>query len=142
MKRTIALAVVLLAVSSTAQAVKPGAESPTERQIVGWTSTPFSGDTGMLTLIQACRGDFPGSLVATSTDVSNTTSVLTLPVGEAWLRPEIAGATGTRVIDKSGESSLSLGLSSLSGGDGLIMTDAGAFGPRRLNTVLPVACAK
>ncbi len=113
-----------------------------KRQVVGWTSTPFGGRTGMLTLIQACRGDFPGSLVATSTDVSNTTSVLTLPVGEAWLRPEIAGATGTQVIDKSGESSSGLGLSSLSGGDGLIMTDAGAFGPRRLDTVLPVACAK
>ena len=150
MKRTIALAVVLLAVSSAAQAVKPGGESPAERQVVGWTSTPFAGTTGTLTLIQACGSAFPGSTVATSTDVANTTTPVVLPAGQAWLRPELVvamqvGALGF-VYDKSGVSvsaanqSFTLGATA---GFGLLMTAAGQLNAANLAAfVVPVACAK
>ncbi len=120
-----------------------------KRQVVGWTSTPFGGRTGMLTLIQACGSDFPGSIVATSTDVTNTTTLVALPTGLAWLRPELVvampvGGLGF-VYDKSGVSVSAANQSFTLGavaGFGLAMTPAGQFSTLILSTALPVACAK
>ncbi len=64
MKRVITAIVLLAAITTAAHAAKPATEIiTTERQLVGWTGTPFAGTTGLLTLIQACGSAFPGSTV-------------------------------------------------------------------------------
>lgn len=80
-----------------------GHVSPTLRfQLVGFTSTTYTGDTGVLGFTLACQAEFPGSRMCTTEEVMETTLVPANPSSEAWVRPAFQGYSDPIALDASG----------------------------------------
>ena len=141
------------------EVVNPAPPSPPVRwQLVGFTSTSYTGDTGVLAFTVACQAEFEaGSRMCTSEEVLNTVTVPTALSGSAWVRPvyqpfnaeeDSTSTVTTRVLDASGRIAGSTVLRGLSctgwsdgGGTGLSVDGSGRFlTTNNCDDPHPVAC--
>ncbi len=144
------VAIMFITVAAAAYAVKPSDPTPSGRQLVGFTNAKFTGSnptTGVLQFNQACVAEFPGSHMATTADVINTTSPVSLPGtgGFAWVQPIIVAAGDSLAWDVSGfVASVSAGITCLSrdSTSGLTVGEQGQFDAASCSSALAVACSQ
>ena len=65
----------------------PAPATPSRFQLVGFSSTPVTGGTGVLAMTAECQNNFSGSRMCTTLEVAETVVLPTVPVGFAWVRP-------------------------------------------------------
>jgi hypothetical protein len=119
-------------------------------QLVGFTSAPFAGGTGVLGLTLACQAEFTGSRMCTSEEVMNTVTVPSPLVGSAWVRPTfVPFATGNTQIYAQDASGIRGNTSDFSCGgwnpaendqNGMIVDSNGSFDSFQCDQPYPVAC--
>lgn len=115
-------------------------------ELVGFTSTTYLGNAGVLGLTVGCQAEFPDSRMCTSVEVMQTVNVPAGLSGDAWVRPVMIGS-GT---EASGHAYNTAGLScgGWSGtfaGTGLSVNATGGFfidqsSQSCLSTFRKVAC--
>jgi hypothetical protein len=74
-----------------AVAAEVDAITPQRIELVGFTTSTFTGGEGVLGFTLACQTDFPGSRMCTSVEVMRTTNVPASLSGNAWVRPSFEG---------------------------------------------------
>jgi hypothetical protein len=116
-------------------------------ELVGFTTTTFGGDQGVLGFTAACQAQFAGSRMCTSVEVMETVALPAGLTGFAWVRPVfITPVSG--VLDASGQTAniadeltCARWQESTQGGfTGLAASGAGIFGRGGCNQPKPVAC--
>lgn len=130
----------------------PGAAKPM-MELVGFTTSGFAGDAGILKYSMACADKYPMSRMCTSEEVMNTVnfpSAADIPAASVWVRPSFSplgvGGEDPVVVDASGvdEDPLALtcdGWNSASEAmTGLVTNEAGTFDTMTCDNELPVAC--
>jgi len=83
----------------------PAASAPPRFQLVGFSTTPRTGDAGVLGMTLECQNDFSGSRMCTSIEAMETVNVPSGLSGDAWIRPVFQPSGVLNALDASGVSS-------------------------------------
>ena len=124
----------------------PAPATPSRFQLVGFSSTPVTGGTGVLGMTSECQNDFPARRMCTSIEVMETVNAPASLSGAAWVRPVFQQVATNVVVDASGvaagpESLTCFGwIQSFSSRLGLTVNATGGFVQMSCNVTRPVAC--
>jgi hypothetical protein len=103
----LALALLALPLTASAQGIIPDLVPYTSWELVGFTTTTTTGDMGALGATQMCHAEYPGARLCTSEEVIHTNALyLNGDEDPAWVHPSFSpmtsGSSTAQVLDASG----------------------------------------